>query len=85
MRTTGICRKLTSHDAESAGTLSFMCGRFLLLSSGPTIADLFQLAGVPEIAPRYNIAPTQQVLAVGLDKAGRRNVATFKWGLGLQS
>ncbi len=58
-----------------------MCGRFFFLSSGPAIADLFQLAGVPDLAPRYNIAPTQQVLTVGLDKLGRRNTATFQWGL----
>ena len=45
------------------------------------MADLFQLAGVPDLAPRYNIAPTQTVLAIGLDKAGRRNTATFRWGL----
>ncbi|HVS35806.1 MAG TPA: SOS response-associated peptidase [Gemmataceae bacterium] len=58
-----------------------MCGRFFFLSAGPAVADLFQLAGVPELAPRFNIAPTQPVLAVGLDKAGQRNVATFRWGL----
>jgi len=34
----------------------------------------------PEPNPRYNIAPTQQVLAVGLDKAGLRYTATFRWG-----
>ena len=58
-----------------------MCGRFFFLSSGPAVADLFQLAGVPDLAPRYNIAPTQQVLTIGLDKLGRRNTATFRWGL----
>ncbi len=58
-----------------------MCGRFFFLSSGSAVADLFQLDGVPEIAPRYNIAPTQRVLAVGLDNMGRRNIASFKWGL----
>jgi putative SOS response-associated peptidase YedK len=52
-----------------------MCGRFFFLSPGLAVADLFQLAGVPDIAPRYNIAPTQNVLAIGLDKAGLRNPA----------
>ncbi len=34
-----------------------MCGRFFFLSSGPAVADLFQQAGVPDLAPRYNMAP----------------------------
>jgi putative SOS response-associated peptidase YedK len=57
-----------------------MCGRFYFLPPAEA-ADLFQLANVPDLAPRWNIAPTQTVLAIGLDKAGRRDTATFKWGL----
>jgi len=45
-----------------------MCGRFTLTrmkSLGPTFADLPAefLASLPSAAPRYNIAPTQQILA----------------------
>ena len=57
-----------------------MCGRFFFLSSGPAIADLFQLAGVPDLAPRYNVAPTQPVAAVRVADAGRELV-NLRWGL----
>ena len=58
-----------------------MCGRYFLLNSHPEFAEMFQLGGMPDLAPRYNIAPTQPVLAVGLDKGGKPAVATFRWGL----
>jgi putative SOS response-associated peptidase YedK len=58
-----------------------MCGRFFILTPPADLADLFQLAGVPDVVPRYNVAPTQQVLAIGLDKAGRRDTALFRWGI----
>ena len=58
-----------------------MCGRYYLLASPADLADLFGLADVPDLLPRYNIAPTQPVLAVGLSKDGRPAVATFRWGI----
>jgi putative SOS response-associated peptidase YedK len=57
-----------------------MCGRFLLFSDAPTLAGLFDLAGFPELAPRYNIAPTQPVAAVRSGEAGRECVR-LRWGL----
>jgi hypothetical protein len=57
-----------------------MCGRFTLTVSKETIADFFGLADVPELAPRYNIAPTQQVLALTASDQGRR-LAWYRWGL----
>ncbi len=41
-----------------------MCGRYALTSEPHLIAALFGLDGVPEIAPRYNIAPTQRAPVV---------------------
>ncbi len=58
-----------------------MCGRFFILASPTELVDLFGLADVPDLLPRYNIAPTQPVLAVGLSKDGRPAVATFRWGI----
>ncbi len=59
-----------------------MCGRFSLGSSANALADLFGLPEAPEWTPGYNIAPTQDVLAV------MRTPETFKpqarllrWGL----
>ena len=39
-----------------------MCGRYTLKTSPQQLMSLFQVPLLPEIAPRYNIAPTQQVL-----------------------
>jgi putative SOS response-associated peptidase YedK len=57
-----------------------MCGRFSLFSPAPALAEAFDLAGFPELAPRYNIAPTQPVLAVRASDTGRE-AALLRWGL----
>ena len=42
-----------------------MCGRYTLTDPGEELIRHFQLPGLPqEYTPRYNIAPTQQVLAI---------------------
>jgi putative SOS response-associated peptidase YedK len=59
-----------------------MCGRYLLLALDPeAFARHYGLDGQaePALAPRYNIAPTQQVAVVRSD-AGRR-LAMLRWGL----
>jgi putative SOS response-associated peptidase YedK len=59
-----------------------MCGRFNLTASGEEIAEAFDLDETPELAPRYNIAPTQPVAVVRLDvSAGRRRLGPVRWGL----
>jgi putative SOS response-associated peptidase YedK len=57
-----------------------MCGRFTLRTSPQKVADQFDLADVPAFSPRFNVAPTQQVLAVRL-KDGARCPAFLRWGL----
>ncbi len=57
-----------------------MCGRFTLAVPGEQVAAQFQLAAPPELAARYNIAPTQQVAAVRAAEGGRE-LALFRWGL----
>jgi len=59
-----------------------MCGRFAFYSPHEAVTRLFGVADVPEIEPRYNIAPTQYVAVVCDDAkdAGRR-VAMLYWGL----
>jgi hypothetical protein len=57
-----------------------MCGRFLLLTPGKDIAEELDLAGSPELAPRYNIAPSQPVAAARAGEAGRGFVR-LHWGL----
>jgi putative SOS response-associated peptidase YedK len=59
-----------------------MCGRFNQTATGEEIAEAFGLDEVPELVPRYNIAPTQPVAVVGVQpKTGRRGLAVIKWGL----
>ncbi|MFZ1752284.1 MAG: SOS response-associated peptidase [Caldilineaceae bacterium] len=59
-----------------------MCGRFTLRASSEQVADLFSLEQMPPLAPRYNIAPTQPVLAIRESYAGNGREATFlNWGL----
>ncbi|HEX6384082.1 MAG TPA: SOS response-associated peptidase [Anaerolineae bacterium] len=59
-----------------------MCGRFTLTASGETLAEAFDLPDVPPVAPRYNIAPTQPIVAVRLSpNSGKREFTFFHWGL----
>jgi putative SOS response-associated peptidase YedK len=59
-----------------------MCGRFTLVAAGDVLADLFQLLEAPDWLPRYNIAPTQPVLAVRLAGSGAgRECVRLRWGL----
>jgi len=66
-----------------------VCGRFTLTSSPEELARRFGLDDVPALAPRYNIAPGQDVLAVRTATAedaagrdtGRRRADPLRWGL----
>lgn len=53
-----------------------MCGRYSLHGNPEVVALLFGLSEVPAYQPRYNIAPTAQVLIVRENGA-----ALVKWGL----
>ena len=57
-----------------------MCGRFAFYSPHEAVARLFGVATVPEIEPRWNIAPTQFVATVR-EAGGPREVAMLYWGL----
>jgi putative SOS response-associated peptidase YedK len=58
-----------------------MCGRYVLTTPGDVLAQLFELPQPPELAPRYNIAPTQAVPIVRAGAAGGRELAMAAWGL----
>ena len=58
-----------------------MCGRFTLHTSAGELVRVFQLIKPPtNLANRWNIAPTQQVLAVRQSSDGREPV-WMRWGL----
>jgi putative SOS response-associated peptidase YedK len=58
-----------------------MCGRYSLSAPPELVAELFELEEVPELAPRYNIAPTQAAPVLRLGPGGRRTLETMRWGL----
>jgi putative SOS response-associated peptidase YedK len=58
-----------------------MCGRASLTASASELQEAFGLAAAPAVPPRYNIAPTEPMLAVRTDAAGQRTVALLRWGL----
>src|SRR4051794_1695050 len=59
-----------------------MCGRFTLGTERARIAEMFRLQRLREFDPRYNIAPSQPVLAVRQDATTNELEGVFlKWGL----
>lgn len=58
-----------------------MCGRFSLSTAPDWVAEHFGLEEVPDLKPRYNIAPTQDVAAVRRRADGGRHVDLLRWGL----
>lgn len=57
-----------------------MCGRFALKSPGRVKLDRVNRSNLPPLFPRYNIAPSQSVLAI-VQRAGERETAFLQWGL----
>jgi len=58
-----------------------MCGRYTLTVDASVLAELFDLEPLTELQPRYNIAPTQTVPIVRLDRHQNREWAMARWGL----
>ncbi|MBX5449571.1 SOS response-associated peptidase [Thermogemmatispora sp.] len=56
-----------------------MCGRFTLITDLKTIAEIFGVPATLEAQPRYNIAPSQEVVAILHE--GTRQMAWLRWGL----
>jgi putative SOS response-associated peptidase YedK len=58
-----------------------MCGRYAFFAPRALIERAFGLSDAPEVEPRYNIAPTQFVPIVRVDRDGRRVLRMVRWGL----
>lgn len=58
-----------------------MCGRFVLENTPEQLSGTYRLSSVPELPPRYNIAPGQQVAVVRQRNSGERELAFLHWGL----
>jgi putative SOS response-associated peptidase YedK len=57
-----------------------VCARFQFAPPEDWIEE-FGLTEAPDVPPRYNIAPTQDVLAVRRDRTGSRQARLLRWGL----
>ena len=58
-----------------------MCGRFSLTQSAVALAEAFHLEELPVWRPRYNIAPSQTVLAIATSSASLLQARLLHWGL----
>ncbi len=62
-----------------------MCGRFTLRATAKQIAEQFGISTVPDFPPRFNIAPSQPILAVRtrfpFDSPLERECLFMQWGL----
>jgi putative SOS response-associated peptidase YedK len=58
-----------------------MCGRFVQHSDPEIYARQFELDTLCEATPRYNVAPTQSVLAIRETDPGTRELVPLRWGL----
>jgi putative SOS response-associated peptidase YedK len=58
-----------------------MCGRFVQYSDPEIYASAFDLDLLSAATPRYNLAPTQQVLVVRKTEEGERELVPLRWGL----
>ena len=60
--------------------IEYMCGRFMLVSKVEDLQTRFGFqTGPMDLGPRYNVAPTQSVLAVVND--GHNHAEMMRWGL----
>lgn len=57
-----------------------MCGRYQLTPPADW-EEAYDVAEPPEVVPRFNIAPTQPVIAVRPRRTGGREAAWLRWGL----
>ncbi len=57
-----------------------MCGRFTLRDPRRAKFDRQPIGGLFNLAPRYNIAPGQSVLAI-TERNGEREASFYQWGL----
>ncbi len=59
-----------------------MCGRYSQTQDSQTLAQAFDLPQVPELLPRYNVAPGQEIAVIGRANAqSPRQLKLLRWGL----
>ena len=62
-----------------------MCGRFTIDIPPALLAELFGLVDPPDLPPRFNIAPTQQIPVIRQYADGENHLDSLRWGIPLSS
>ena len=57
-----------------------MCGRFAFFSPAETLLAAFGIEQVADLQPRYNIAPSQEIIVIRVAK-GQLLADRLRWGL----
>jgi putative SOS response-associated peptidase YedK len=58
-----------------------MCGRFYLDVAREQLKDHYELPLAPDLVPRFNIAPSQDILVVRVTPGHKRECVPLHWGL----
>ena len=58
-----------------------MCSRYSLTSPPEAVRAYFGYGDTPNFPPRYNIAPTQAIAVVRVNREGERQFKLMRWGL----
>ncbi len=58
-----------------------MCGRFALYASAEKVKLQFNIDLIVELAPRFNIAPSQEIIVLLQTDDGELHADHFRWGL----
>ena len=58
-----------------------MCGRYTVTSSLGDLRQLFLFEELPNLEPRYNVAPSQEAPVVRLEEDDKRHLRLLRWGL----
>ena len=58
-----------------------MCGRYHLSTPPEALATIFGFIDLPNLAARWNIAPTQSAPVIRIDASGARRMEMARWGL----
>jgi putative SOS response-associated peptidase YedK len=58
-----------------------MCGRFTQAEIAELDREVFKLLEMPQLEPRYNVAPTQEAAVIRQRPNGERVIQRLRWGL----
>ena len=79
-----LCHRPACRGAAAGpGSVVGVCGRFVSSTPVNKLADQFLVeeVKVDSHEPSWNVAPTDEVLAVAIGREGARQLGSFKWGL----